>query len=205
MGKRHYPIYKIVAADSRSPRDGRFIESLGTYNPNLDPIEVKLKEDRVMYWLNVGAQPTDTVRSLLKYEGVTYKLHLQKKGVEEDGVIAKVTEFLEARPEKIQKARDKKLRRKLSKNTKAGATEEAAAPQAAPTAEPVPAPVAEPTPVPVAEPTPAPVAEPTPAPVAEPTPAPVVEPTPAPAEEPRAASAPTSGETEAEASTAPKA
>ena len=205
MGKRHYPIYKIVAADSRSPRDGRFIESLGTYNPNLDPIEVKLKEDRVMYWLNVGAQPTDTVRSLLKYEGVTYKLHLQKKGVEEDGVIAKVTEFLEARPEKIQKARDKKLRRKLSKNAKAGATEEAAAPQAAPTAEPVPVPVAEPTPAPVAEPTPAPVAEPTPAPVAEPTPAPVVEPTPAPAEEPRAASAPTSGETEAEASTAPKA
>ncbi len=201
MGKRHYPIYKIVAADSRSPRDGRFIESLGTYNPNLDPIEVKLKEDRVMYWLNVGAQPTDTVRSLLKYEGVTYKLHLQKKGVEEEGVVAKVTEFLEARPGKIQKARDKKLRRKLSKNAKAGATEETAAP----TAEPVQAPVAEPTPAPVAEPTPAPAAEPTPAPAAETAPAPVVEPTPAPAEEPMAASAPTSGETDAEASTAPKA
>jgi small subunit ribosomal protein S16 len=181
MGKRHYPIYKIVAADSRSPRDGRFIESLGTYNPNLDPIEVKLKEDRVMYWLQVGAQPTDTVRSLLKYEGVTYKLHLQKKGVEEDGVVAKVTEFLEARPGKIQKARDKKLRRKLSKNAKAGATE-ATAVQAA-----------------------TPAAQPTPAPAVEPTPAPAAEPTPAPAAEPTATSAPSTGETAAEDSTVPKA
>lgn len=193
MGKRHYPIYKIVAADSRSPRDGRFIESLGTYNPNLDPIEVKLKEDRVMYWLNVGAQPTDTVRSLLKYEGVTYKLHLQKKGVEEDGVVAKVTEFLEARPGKIQKARDKKLRRKLSKNAKAGETEAAAAP------------AAEPTPAPAAEPTLEPMVDPTTAPAAEPTLESMVEPTTAPAAEPTTASSPSTGETAAEDSTAPKA
>jgi small subunit ribosomal protein S16 len=205
MGKRHYPIYKIVAADSRSPRDGRFIESLGTYNPNLDPIEVKLKEDRVMYWLQVGAQPTDTVRSLLKYEGVTYKLHLQKKGVEEDGVVAKVTEFLEARPGKIQKARDKKLRRKLSKNAKAGATEATAVPAAAPAAEPTPAPAAEPTPAPAVEPTLEPIVEPTPAPAAEPALEPIVEPTPAPAAEPTAASAPSTGETAAEDSTVPKA
>ncbi len=140
MGKRHYPIYKIVAADSRSPRDGRFIEALGTYNPNLDPIEVKLKEDRVVYWLKVGAQPTDTVKSLLKYEGLIYKLHLQKKGEGEDGVASKVSQFLNSRPEKIQRAKEKKVRRKLSKKAKAGATEEAATSSSGETA---PAPAAE--------------------------------------------------------------
>lgn len=129
MGKRHYPIYKIVAADSRSPRDGRFIEALGTYNPNLDPIEVKLKEDRVMHWLNVGAKPTDTVRSLLKYEGVTYKIHLKKKGESEDIVETKVKQFIDSRSEKIQRARDKKARRKIARKTKpAEGTETAAAP-----------------------------------------------------------------------------
>ena len=79
MGKRHYPVYKIVAADSRYPRDGRFIEALGTYNPNIDPMEVTIKEPRVMYWLKVGAQPTETVRNLLKNEGVMMKREIQLK------------------------------------------------------------------------------------------------------------------------------
>jgi small subunit ribosomal protein S16 len=136
MGKRHYPIYKIVAADSRSPRDGRFIEALGTYNPNLDPIEVNLKEDRVMHWLKVGAQPTDTVKSLLRYEGLIYKVHLQKKGESEENVESKVKQFIDLRGEKIQRARDKKARRKLAKKTKpAEGTEAPAASAAAPPAE----------------------------------------------------------------------
>ncbi len=118
MGKRHYPVYKIVAADSRSPRDGRFIEALGTYNPNLDPIEVTIKEDRVMHWLKVGAKPTDTVRSLLKHEGVIFKLHLIKKGESSENVESKVSSFIGSRAEKLQRARDKKVRRKLAKKTK---------------------------------------------------------------------------------------
>lgn len=60
------PFYRIVAADSQAPRDGRFLETLGTYNALLDPAEVHLKTDRVQYWLSQGAQPSDTVKSLLK-------------------------------------------------------------------------------------------------------------------------------------------
>lgn len=118
MGKRHYPIYKIVAADSRFPRDGRFIEAVGTYNPNLDPMEVKLKEERVKYWLSVGAQPTDTVRTLLKSEGLILKLHLEKKGTAADVVDSQVQKFLSQKESKITRAKEKKARRKLTKKSK---------------------------------------------------------------------------------------
>ena len=82
-GRKHYPIYKIVVTDSRAPRDGRFIEKLGTYNPNTNPAAVELEFDRALYWVNVGAQPSDTVRSILSHEGVLLMKHLQggvKKG-----------------------------------------------------------------------------------------------------------------------------
>ncbi|WP_054034262.1 30S ribosomal protein S16 [Desulfatitalea tepidiphila] len=69
-GAKKRPFYRIVVADSESPRDGRFLENVGTYNPLQDPAEVTLKTDRVHYWLQQGAIPTDTVRSLLKKEGV---------------------------------------------------------------------------------------------------------------------------------------
>lgn len=112
MGKRHYPMYKIVAADSRFPRDGRFIESVGTYNPNIDPMEVKLNEVRVKYWLKVGAQPTDTVRSLLKSEGLMLQVRLEKKGVEAETIVSEVQKFLSEKESKIARTRDKKERRK---------------------------------------------------------------------------------------------
>lgn len=73
MGMKKRPFYRIVIADSKFPRDGRFIETIGTYNPLKDPSEVTLKEDRARYWLNHGAQPTDTVRSILKKQGVPPK------------------------------------------------------------------------------------------------------------------------------------
>ncbi len=69
-GAKKRPFYRIVVADSESPRDGRFLENVGTYNPLQEPAEVTLKADRVHYWLQQGAIPTDTVRSLLKKEGV---------------------------------------------------------------------------------------------------------------------------------------
>jgi small subunit ribosomal protein S16 len=118
MGKRHYPIYKIVAADSRSPRDGRFIESVGTYNPNIDPMEVKLNEVRIKYWLKVGAKPTDTVRNLFKSEGLILKLRLEKKNNSPEEIEAEVQKFLSEKESKIIRAREKKARRKLTKKAK---------------------------------------------------------------------------------------
>lgn len=70
-------MYDIVIAESTSPRDGRFIEKIGTYNPNTDPSTVVLKPERALYWLMVGAQPTDTARSVLSHEGIMFKKHLQ--------------------------------------------------------------------------------------------------------------------------------
>ena len=69
-GAKKRPFYRIVAADSESPRDGRFLEKLGTYNPLQDPAKVDLDADRIKYWIGQGAIPTDTVRSILKREGV---------------------------------------------------------------------------------------------------------------------------------------
>lgn len=69
-GTKKKPFYRIVAADIESPRDGRFLELLGTYDPMVDPAAVTLKADRIQYWLNEGAKPSDTVQSILKREGV---------------------------------------------------------------------------------------------------------------------------------------
>ncbi|MFI3295522.1 MAG: 30S ribosomal protein S16 [Rikenellaceae bacterium] len=82
-GKKNYAFYHIVVADSRSPRDGRFIEKLGTYNPNTNPATIELNFERSLYWVGVGAQPTDTTRTILSKEGVMMMHHLNggvKKG-----------------------------------------------------------------------------------------------------------------------------
>jgi len=70
MGAKKSPFYRVVVADSRAPRDGRFIETLGYYNPCVDPADVKINSERAEYWLKCGAQPTDTVQALLKKQGV---------------------------------------------------------------------------------------------------------------------------------------
>ena len=75
-GKKGYAFYHIVAADSRAPRDGKFIEKLGVYNPNTNPATIDLKFERALDWLLKGAQPTDTCRAILSYKGVLYKKHL---------------------------------------------------------------------------------------------------------------------------------
>ena len=82
-GRKNYAFYPIVIADSRAPRDGKFIERIGSYNPNTNPATITLNFERALYWVNVGAQPTDTVRSILSQEGVLLMKHLQggvKKG-----------------------------------------------------------------------------------------------------------------------------
>jgi len=78
-GRKKRPFYRLVVADSRSPRDGKFIEMIGTYNPLTDPAEVKVNEERAIYWLKVGAQPSDTARSLLRKAGVWDKFVESKK------------------------------------------------------------------------------------------------------------------------------
>ena len=78
MGKKGAPFYRIVAADSRSPRDGRFIEQIGTYNPSKAENKVTLDKELTKKWLNNGAQPTDTVRSILSHEGVLKEMHEDK-------------------------------------------------------------------------------------------------------------------------------
>ena len=75
-GKKGYPFYHIVVADSRAPRDGKFIEKIGTYNPNTNPATIDLSFEKALEWLQKGAQPTDTCRSILSYKGVMYKKHL---------------------------------------------------------------------------------------------------------------------------------
>ena len=70
MGKKKYPVYRVVVADSRSPRDGRFIEEIGTYNPNMNPSEFKIDEEAAKKWLSNGAQPTEVVGKLLKIAGI---------------------------------------------------------------------------------------------------------------------------------------
>ena len=80
MGAKKAPFYRVVAADARSPRDGRFIEELGYYNPKTEPATVSLKEEAILAWLNNGAQPTETVRSLLSKAGIMTKFAEQKQG-----------------------------------------------------------------------------------------------------------------------------
>ena len=80
MGAKKSPFYRIVAADSRSPRDGRFIETVGTYNPLVDPAEIKIDEELAMKWLRNGATPTDTVRNILSKAGIMKKFAEEKQG-----------------------------------------------------------------------------------------------------------------------------
>ncbi len=78
MGSKKSPFYRVVVADSRSPRDGRFIETVGTYNPLTNPAEIKLNEEEILNWLSKGAQPSDTVRNILSNAGIMKKHHEAK-------------------------------------------------------------------------------------------------------------------------------
>jgi small subunit ribosomal protein S16 len=91
-GRKGYAFYSIVIADARAPRDGRFTEKIGSYNPNTNPATVDLNFDRALYWVEVGAQPTDTVRNILSREGVYLMKHLKggvKKGAFDEAAAQK--------------------------------------------------------------------------------------------------------------------
>ena len=104
-GKKGKPFYYIVVADSRAPRDGRFIERLGSYNPNTNPATIDINFDKTFDWVNTGAQPTDTVRAILSYKGVMYKKHLQggvtKGALTQEQADAKFAAWVEQKEGKI--------------------------------------------------------------------------------------------------------
>ena len=109
-GKKGKPFYWIVAADARSKRDGRYLEKLGTYNPNTNPATVEVKLDHAVNWLEKGAQPTDTARTLLSYRGVMLKHHLnggiRKGALSQEEANKKFEAWLEEKEAKIQAKKD---------------------------------------------------------------------------------------------------
>lgn len=121
-GHKDYAFYTIVVADSRAPRDGKFIEKIGTYNPNTDPATIELNFDRALYWLETGATPTLTAEKILSYKGVLLMKHLRcgvKKGAFTEEVCA-------AKFEAWQKAKEAKVAAKvagLAEAAKANATQ----------------------------------------------------------------------------------
>ncbi|MBN2166518.1 MAG: 30S ribosomal protein S16 [Marinilabiliaceae bacterium] len=110
-GRKRYAYYHIVVADSRSPRDGKFIERLGSYNPNTNPASINLDFDKALTWLSNGAQPTDTCRAILSYKGVLMKKHLidgVKKGAfDEAEAERRFNAWLTEKEDKVQAKKDK--------------------------------------------------------------------------------------------------
>jgi small subunit ribosomal protein S16 len=116
MGKKRQPIYKVVAADARSPRDGKYIEAIGSYNPKTDPATVELNEERALYWLGCGAQPTDTVKNLLNKQGILLKKELLKEGLSEEAISAKLEEWGKNKDSLLEKKKAKADQQKKEKS-----------------------------------------------------------------------------------------
>lgn len=161
MGSKKNPFYRIISTDSRNPRDGRFIETLGYYNPLTDPAQIKIDEEAVFKWLERGAVPTTSAASLMRKLGVMQKWQFMKQGVKKDDLDAKleamgVKTAPQAAPKKLKKAAKEKeaaARAKEAEEAKAKEAEAAAepAPEEAPKAdevkaEAVPETAAEPAP-----------------------------------------------------------
>jgi small subunit ribosomal protein S16 len=108
-GKKHNAYYHIVVADGRAPRDGKFIEVIGNYDPHTNPATINIDNDKALSWLQKGAQPTDTCRAILAYKGVLFRNHLQKgvtKGVlTAEQMETKLTEWLTKKNDKIEEKR----------------------------------------------------------------------------------------------------
>lgn len=102
IGRKKVPVFSVIATDSRNARDGRYIEDLGRYYPLEQPAEVRLDEERVLYWLENGAKPSDTVRSILSKRGLMLRHHLKLKGKPEDEIKERVNEHLKQLAEKGQ-------------------------------------------------------------------------------------------------------
>ncbi|WP_226389967.1 30S ribosomal protein S16 [Penaeicola halotolerans] len=104
-GKKRKPFYDVVVADARAPRDGKFIEKIGSYNPNTNPATIEINDDKALTWVLNGAQPTDTVKAMLSYRGVLLKKHLQigvlKGAITQEQADAKFEEWKASKDSKI--------------------------------------------------------------------------------------------------------
>ena len=109
-GRKKLAMYDLVVADARAPRDGRFIEKLGTYNPNTNPASIDINTDKALDWVMKGAQPTDTVRAILSYKGVMLRKHLQvgvnKGAITQEEADKKFQDWLAGKEGQIQGKRD---------------------------------------------------------------------------------------------------
>jgi len=128
-GKKGKPFYWIVAADGRSKRDGRYLEKLGTYNPNVNPAEINLDIDGAVQWLHNGAQPTDTARAILSYKGVMLKKHLavgvRKGAMTEEEAEAKFNAWVDDKAKRVNEKVDKLADAKAKAEAEALAAEKA--------------------------------------------------------------------------------
>jgi len=110
-GKKHQSYYHIVVADGRAPRDGKYIEVIGNYNPNTNPATIELNNEKALDWLSKGAQPTDTMRAILSYKGVLYKKHLQegvtKGALNQEQADEKYQQWTEAKENKIEEKKNR--------------------------------------------------------------------------------------------------
>lgn len=163
-GRKKAPFYHIVVADSRSPRDGKFIEKIGTYNPLTVPATIEIDRDKAYDWLTKGAQPTDTVNAILRFKGVLYRKHLQlgvKKGaLTQEQAEAKANAFIEKKEGHVEARKAETARKKA---------EHIVSVDGKPKAKPTPPPAEEPAPEVVAEETEAVVEAAAEAPAAEET------------------------------------
>ncbi|RYZ20098.1 MAG: 30S ribosomal protein S16, partial [Chitinophagaceae bacterium] len=109
-GKKGKPFYWVVAADSRSKRDGKYLEKIGTYNPNTNPATIELNLDKTVEWLHNGAQPTDTARAILSYKGALLKHHLEggvrKGALTQEAADAKLEQWLDEKTGKVSAKKD---------------------------------------------------------------------------------------------------
>ncbi|MDZ7722779.1 MAG: 30S ribosomal protein S16 [candidate division KSB1 bacterium] len=116
-GSKKVPFFRIVAVDSRTRRDGKFIEKLGTYNPRTEPAQIELDKDAAMKWLMQGAEPSDTVRSILSRHGVMLEFDLRKRGLSDED-IAKELESYQSRLQQENKKREAELAQKQREEEK---------------------------------------------------------------------------------------
>ena len=123
MGKKKQPIYKVVAADARSPKDGKFLEAVGIYNPLTNPHTIDLKEDRINYWLDHGAQPTDTVKSLFNQTGINLKRDIAKRKLPQEKAEALLKSWQASKEASSQK---KSVKKKKKADTQEAKTEQPA-------------------------------------------------------------------------------
>jgi small subunit ribosomal protein S16 len=114
-GRIHKPVYDIVAVDARVKRDGKFLEKIGFYDPNTTPGTVRIDSERAIYWMNVGAQPTDKIRHMLSYEGVMLARHMQFKGKTEEEIRDAVEKHKEVANARHTRRKDLRVKRKADK------------------------------------------------------------------------------------------